>query len=61
MKNNEDEEVVRIILFRKDFSDSLECFIRSRNADDKFIRDALIKVGIISYAKPFMKNTGIHK
>jgi hypothetical protein len=61
MENHEDEEVVRFVLFRKDFSESLKYFDLSRIADNKFVRDALIKMGIISYAKPFMKNTGIHK
>jgi hypothetical protein len=61
MKNHEDEEVLRIILFRKDFSDSISYFEKSKTIDDMFVRDALIKMGVISYAKPFMKNTGIHK
>ncbi len=61
MENHEDEEMIRFILFRKDFAESVRCFDQSRNIDEKFVRDALIKMGIIFYAKPFMKNTGIHK
>ncbi|MDH5571500.1 MAG: hypothetical protein OEY89_07025 [Gammaproteobacteria bacterium] len=61
MDNHEDEEMIRIILFRKDFTEAVRYFDQSRHIDEKFVRDALIKMGIISYAKPFMKNTGIHK
>jgi len=61
MQNHIDEEVVRIVLFREDFSDAIAYFEKSKNIDERFVRDALIKMGIISYAKLFMKNTGIHK
>lgn len=61
MENYEDEEIVRIILFRHDFVDAIKYFEYSKNVNDKFIRDGLIKMGIVTYAKPFMENTGIHK
>lgn len=61
MDNFEDEEFARIILFRLDFENAIKYFENSKNIEDKFIRDALIKVGIVTYAKPFMVNTGIHK
>ncbi len=61
MDNYEDEEMVRLVLFRLDFIESLECFNRSKTISDNFIRDCLIKIGIVTYAKAFMGNTGVHK
>jgi len=60
MQNHQDEEFVRIVLFRNDFSDAIAYFQKSKEIEENFVRDALIKMGAISYAKPFMKNTGIH-
>lgn len=62
MNNIEDEEFVRLILFKGDWSDAAKYFEYSKKQlQDEFIRDALIKVGIVTYAKPFMENTGINK
>jgi hypothetical protein len=61
MDNFEDEEVFRIILFKKDFLEAEKCFLKSKTISDIFIRDSLIKMGIVCYARPFMGNTGIHK
>ena len=61
MENHEDEEVLRIILFRLDFVEAIKYFEAAKLASNDFIRDGLLKVGIITYAKPFMKNTGVHK
>jgi hypothetical protein len=61
MKNHEEEFVARLILFRKDFSDAISYFEKAKVVDDRFVRDALIRMGLISYAKPFMDNKSIHK
>ena len=60
MKNPEDELFVRFILFKKDWDEASSYFEASKKATDKLIRDGLIKIGIVTYAKPFMGNTGIH-
>lgn len=61
MDNFEDEEVFRIVLFKKDFQEAEKYFLESKKIAEKFIRDSLIKMGIVCYARPFMGNTGIHK
>mgnify|MGYP003387689603 CR=1 FL=1 len=61
MDNFEDEEVFRLVLFKKDFLEAEKYFLESKKIPEKFVRDALIKMGIVCYARPFMGNTGIHK
>lgn len=61
MDNFEDEEVFRLVLFKKDFQEAEKHFLESKKISEKFIRDSLIKMGIVTYARPFMGNTSIHK
>ena len=61
MDNYEDEVFIRIILFRGNFVEAVKCFEHAKKAPDNFVRYSLIKMGIITYAKPFMKNAGVHK
>ncbi|CAH9061792.1 hypothetical protein PSECIP111854_02881 [Pseudoalteromonas sp. CIP111854] len=61
MKNVEDEVVARLVLFKLDFQEAKECLVRAKTEKDKFIRDSLIKLGIVTYAKPFLKSNGVHK
>lgn len=61
MKDYEDEILIRLVLFQKDFSEALRYFEKSKELEDDFVRDALLKAGIISYCRPFLKNTGINK
>ena len=61
MDNLDDERVLRIILFRQDFIEAINYFEAAKSTSNELIRNGLIKVAIITYAKPFMKNTGINK
>ncbi|MFC3122530.1 hypothetical protein [Agaribacter flavus] len=61
MENIEDEYVARIILYKLDFQEARDYLIKAKEVKDKFIRDGLIKIAIVTYAKPFLASTGIHK
>ncbi len=61
MDNIEDEIVVRLVLFKTDFQDVLKYFEYAKNAKDKFVRDGIIKIAIVTYAKPFLASKGVHK
>jgi hypothetical protein len=61
MENVEDELLARFCLFNVDFQEAEKYFQRAKVEEDKFIRDALIKIGIVTYAKPFLKSNGVHK
>jgi hypothetical protein len=61
MENVEDELLARFVLFNVDFQEAGKYFQYAKIEEDKFILDALIKIEIVTYAKPFLKSNGVHK
>jgi|GEM_PF-6012082 len=61
MEKYGEEILVRRCFFNRDFAYALKYFEAAQNVNDVFIGDALLKIGIVTYAKPFFKNSGVHK
>jgi hypothetical protein len=61
MESVEDELLARVVLSKKDFQDAEKYLSLAKKQEDKFVRDGLIKIGIVTYAKPFLRSTGVNK
>jgi hypothetical protein len=60
MNNEDDELVVRFFMFQQDWDEAWRYFTEAKQQSHVFIRDGLIKIGIVTYARPFMGNCGIY-